>query len=141
MPIQRLSEEIVGFNMDKFVEQVVQRKDQIDEQIMDLLLSFSDFESFKEMMLFNRAHVVATTPKIKSGKAAALGLKDNSQQPSASGYSSGDAASQKMREEELKHFEQNIDKLQISGEHKVVHEDEEEEGEARPDLNLDIIKV
>jgi len=46
---------------------------------MDLLLSFSDFESFKEMMLFNRAHVVATTPKIKSGKAAALGLKDNSQ--------------------------------------------------------------
>ena len=44
---------------------------------MDLLLSFSEFESFKEMMLFERAHLVATTPKIKSGKAAMLGLKDS----------------------------------------------------------------
>jgi len=43
---------------------------------MDLLLSFVDFESFKEMMLFSRAHLVATTPKLKSGKAAALGLKN-----------------------------------------------------------------
>jgi hypothetical protein len=45
---------------------------------MDLLLSFVDFESFKEMMLFSRAHLVATTPKMKSGKAAALGLKGSS---------------------------------------------------------------
>jgi hypothetical protein len=45
---------------------------------MDLLLSFSDFESFKEMMLFSRAHYVATTPKIKSSKAQALGLKNKS---------------------------------------------------------------
>ncbi len=44
---------------------------------MDLLLSFSEFEQFKEMMLFARAHFVATTPKIRSGKAAALGLKDS----------------------------------------------------------------
>ena len=44
---------------------------------MDLLLSFSEFESFKEMMLFARAHFVATTPNPKSGKAAALGLKDS----------------------------------------------------------------
>jgi hypothetical protein len=43
---------------------------------MDLLLSFVDFDSFKEHMLFSRAHLVATTPKLKSGKAAALGLKD-----------------------------------------------------------------
>jgi hypothetical protein len=74
---------------------------------MDLLLSFSDFESFKEMMLFNRAHLVATTPKLKSGKAAALGLKDSAKGSSSvsSGYSSGDSESKKMREEELKHFE------------------------------------
>ena len=30
------------------------------------------------MMLFARAHFVATTPKLKSGKAAALGLKNTS---------------------------------------------------------------
>jgi hypothetical protein len=46
---------------------------------MDLLLSFIDFDSFKELMLFSRAHLVATTPKLKSGKAASLGLKDSKQ--------------------------------------------------------------
>ena len=44
---------------------------------MDLLLSFSDFAQFKEMMIFERAHFVATTPKPKSSKAAKLGLKDS----------------------------------------------------------------
>jgi len=46
---------------------------------MDLLLSFTEFDQFKEMMLFARAHLVATTPKLKSGKAAALGLKNSGQ--------------------------------------------------------------
>ena len=55
---------------------MIERKDEIDEPLMDLLLSFSEFEAFKEMMLFARAHLVATTPKLKSGKAAALGLND-----------------------------------------------------------------
>lgn len=63
--------------MEKFLEQVEARKDEIDEQIMDLLLSFVDFDSFKELMLFSRAHLVATTPKLKSSKASALGLKDS----------------------------------------------------------------
>ena len=65
--------------MERFLALVETRKDQIDEQIMDLLMSFVDFESFKEMMLFSRAHLVATTPKLKSGKAAALGLKGSAQ--------------------------------------------------------------
>jgi hypothetical protein len=58
------------------MEQLKTRKDEIDEPLMDLLLSFSEFEQFKEMMLFARAHFVATTPKLKSGKAAALGLSN-----------------------------------------------------------------
>ncbi len=62
--------------MEKFLTMVEERKDEIDEQIMDLLLSFVDFDSFKELMLFSRAHLVATTPKLKSQKAQALGLKD-----------------------------------------------------------------
>ena len=52
--------------MDYFSKELETRKDEIDEQIMDLLLSFSDFEAFKEMMLFERAHFVASTPKPKS---------------------------------------------------------------------------
>jgi hypothetical protein len=63
--------------MEEFMKQLENRKDEIDEQILDLLLSFSEFESFKEMMLFSRAHLVATTPKMKSGKAAALGLSNS----------------------------------------------------------------
>ena len=53
--------------MEPFLEMVEQRKDEIDEQIMDLLLSFVDFESFKEMMLFSRAHLVATTVETVNG--------------------------------------------------------------------------
>ena len=37
---------------------------------------------------------------------------------------------------DLKHFENCIDALQISGKATKVHQDEMEEGEERPDLNL-----
>lgn len=97
------------------MEQVEQRKDEIDEQIMDLLLSFVDFESFKEMMLFSRAHLVATTPKLKSGKAAALGLKNTSAPTATKSVDMSDETKPKLREEHIKHFEENIDKLTISG--------------------------
>ena len=73
---KKLEETVEGFSMETFLEQLQTRKDEIDEPLMDLLLSFSEFESFKEMMLFFRATLVATTPKLKSGKAAALGLKN-----------------------------------------------------------------
>ena len=73
----RLAKEVPDFSMDYFSNELKNRKDEIDEQIMDLLLSFSDFAQFKEMMIFERAHFVATTPKPKSKKAQALGLKDH----------------------------------------------------------------
>ena len=73
----QLEGRVPDFSMERFITLLKDRKDQIDEVLMDLLLSFSEFESFKEMMLFARAHFVATTPKPKSGKAAALGLKDS----------------------------------------------------------------
>lgn len=73
----KMAASITDFSMDYFMNELKSRKDEIDEQIMDLLLSFSDFEQFKEMMLFERAHFVATTPKPVSSKAAALGLKNS----------------------------------------------------------------
>ena len=73
--------------MERFIEMLADRKDEIDEPLMDLLLSFSEFESFKESMLFARAHFVATTPKIKSSKAAALGLKSGSELKAETGES------------------------------------------------------
>ena len=78
--LKGLTEAVEDFSMEEFMEQIKVRKDEIDEPLMDTLLSLSEFESFKEMMLFARAHYVATTPKMKSGKAAALGLSDKPQQ-------------------------------------------------------------
>ena len=75
--MESLKKMVPDFNMDEFSAQLEKRKDQIDETIMDLLLSFSDFMQFKEMMIFERAHFVATTPKPVSKKAAALGLKNS----------------------------------------------------------------
>ena len=122
--------------MEKFLEQVEQRKDEIDEQIMDLLLSFVDFESFKEMMLFSRAHLVATTPKLKSGKAAALGLKNTVGPSTTKQIDMIDESQPKLREEHIKHFEENIDKLTISGRQTKFHTDEDNDGDERPDLNF-----
>ena len=122
--------------MEKFLGQVEERKDEIDEQIMDLLLSFVDFESFKEMMLFSRAHLVATTPKLKSGKAAALGLKNTSAPSGTKSVDMSDETKPKLREEHIKHFEENIDKLTISGKQTKFHTDEDYEGDERPDLNF-----
>jgi hypothetical protein len=106
---------------------------------MDLLLSFVDFESFKEMMLFSRAHLVASTPKMKSSKAAALGLKGSGKAASSTTWGDPAGATQgkkKMKEEELKHYEECIDMLQISGRPTRFHKDEQEEGDHRPDLNF-----
>ena len=108
-----LKDNIPDFSMDYFSTELKQRKDEIDEQIMDLLLSFSDFAQFKEMMIFERAHYVATTPKPKSAKAAALGLKDHITEP-------GTAPEIKLEgneanASELKYFENCIDGLHVSG--------------------------
>ena len=110
---------------------------------MDLLLSFSEFEQFKEMMLFARAHFVATTPKIRSGKAAALGLKDSLGNSAAGSSSSGSkglvgsaqAGSSKMQSGDMKHFESCIDGLQVAGRSTRIHKDESLDGDERPDLN------
>ena len=118
--------------METFMIQLQDRKDEIDEPLMDLLLSFSEFEQFKEMMLFARAHLVATTPKLKSGKAAALGLKNSGQMGPV-------VQANKMQASDMKHFEDCIDKLQISGVKTKVHKDECTDGEARPDLDFFVI--
>ena len=65
------------------------------------------------MMLFARAHLVATTPKIKSGKAAALGLSNSSK--------ASRTEEVKMQVSDMKHFEDCIDGLQIAGKATKMH--------------------
>ncbi|KAL4496230.1 hypothetical protein ABPG72_012967 [Tetrahymena utriculariae] len=48
---QELEKRIEGFQMNRFLELLKERHSQIDEQILDTLLSFTDFNSFKQLML------------------------------------------------------------------------------------------
>jgi hypothetical protein len=106
--MKKLEEALPDFSMEYFSSELKTRKDEIDEQIMDLLLTFSDFTQFKELMLFERAHFVATTPKPKSSKAAKLGLKNSVrelEQPDII------FEGNKANENEIKYFENCIDQL------------------------------
>lgn len=106
---------------------------------MDLLLSFSDFAQFKEMMIFERAHFVATTPKPKSAKAVALGLKDHIGDPMKPPEIKLEG--NKANEVELKYFENCIDQLQLNGKQTKVYRNETEDGDEIADLNLNIMKI
>lgn len=105
---------------------------------MDLLLSFSDFSQFKEMMIFERAHFVATTPKPVSSKAAALGLKNSVSELKGKNQVEIKLENNKANANELSYFENVIDQLTVNGKATKVHREEQEDGEAHPDLNLQI---
>ena len=69
---ERLVEMIEGFDMDEYAQLLPDRKEEIDEQLLELLTSFSDFPTFKELMISFKKMVIATTPKHKSTKVAEL---------------------------------------------------------------------
>mmetsp|Transcript_9633 Transcript_9633/g.8482 ORF Transcript_9633/g.8482 Transcript_9633/m.8482 type:complete len:131 (+) Transcript_9633:232-624(+) len=69
---EALKDMIEGFNMDEYASLLPDRKDEIDEQLLELITSFVDFNTFKELMISFKKMVIATTPKHKSSKVAAL---------------------------------------------------------------------
>ena len=69
---ENLKDMIADFNMDDYAALLPDRKEEIDEQLLELVTSFSDFTIFKELMISYRKMVIATTPKHRSAKAAAL---------------------------------------------------------------------
>ena len=52
---ERLADKVPGFSMRRFETQLIDRKDEIGGEIFDLLLSFSDFDEFKQMMVAHKA--------------------------------------------------------------------------------------
>lgn len=50
-----LARRVSGFSMEKFISSLQEHKDEITGDIFDMLLSFSDFVSFKEMFLDYKA--------------------------------------------------------------------------------------
>jgi hypothetical protein len=82
--------------MDEFMEMLETREDQICGDIFDMLVSFADFETFKEMMLaFKMEHCSPSSPMAASGGLSLIGF----------------------------------------GGEVVLHKDEVEDGDERPDLN------
>ena len=69
---ENLRDIIPDFNMEAYASLLPDRKDEIDEQLLELLTSFADFSTFKDLMISFRKMVIATTPKHKSAKVAAL---------------------------------------------------------------------
>lgn len=52
---QKLLERIPEFNMNTFIQLLMQHKEEVSADIFDMLLSFTDFMVFKEMFLEYRA--------------------------------------------------------------------------------------
>jgi ADP-ribosylation factor-like protein 2-binding protein len=53
----KLHELVDGFSMAEFSEMLDARKDELDAEVFDLVLSMADFEAFRELMLAYRAEV------------------------------------------------------------------------------------
>ncbi|XP_060892759.1 ADP-ribosylation factor-like protein 2-binding protein isoform X1 [Labrus mixtus] len=52
---QQLTNKIAGFNMNNFIQLLMQHKEEVPGDIFDMLLTFTDFMAFKEMFLDYRA--------------------------------------------------------------------------------------
>ncbi|XP_061773043.1 ADP-ribosylation factor-like protein 2-binding protein isoform X1 [Nerophis ophidion] len=78
---QQLIRRIPGFNMSTFIEHLMQHKDEVSGDIVDILLSFIDFMAFKEMVLQYKVE--------KEGRSLDLsqGLVVTPLTPAASSYS------------------------------------------------------
>ena len=60
---RKLCERIKDFDMRRFESQVIARKDQIGGDVLDMILSFSDFPEFKSMMIAHKQARDGNGPK------------------------------------------------------------------------------
>ena len=52
--MDELKSRVPDFSITEFGEMLESRKDQVDEELLEMLVSFSDFKTFKETMLGRR---------------------------------------------------------------------------------------
>lgn len=57
LSIQSLKKQVENFDMGRFVGLLESRTNQIDEQILDMVESFSDFLAFKRLMLVYKDYI------------------------------------------------------------------------------------
>lgn len=77
---ERLSSTVEGFEMASFLEEIVERRDEVNDEISDVLLSVAEFGSFKQQMLeFKRATANADIGALAvGGKAAQIHYDEQS---------------------------------------------------------------
>jgi len=64
---QKLTEKVPNFSMKRFETMLLSRQDEMDTEIFDLLLSLSDFDEFKEVMLSYKKPVNKPTTNSNAG--------------------------------------------------------------------------
>ncbi|XP_076449433.1 ADP-ribosylation factor-like protein 2-binding protein isoform X2 [Babylonia areolata] len=65
--VDEISKRVPEFSMDEFTQALIARKDELDGEIFDLLLTFSDFLAFKELILDYRADKEGRTVDLSDG--------------------------------------------------------------------------
>ncbi|XP_060565410.1 ADP-ribosylation factor-like protein 2-binding protein isoform X2 [Ruditapes philippinarum] len=64
---EELAKRLPGFCMNEFSKQILERKDELDGEIFEMLLTFSDFMTFKEMFLDFKAEKEGRTVDFSAG--------------------------------------------------------------------------
>ncbi len=74
MKYQRLAETIEGFDMSRFEALLQTRTDQMEEELMEMLLSFVDFMVFKELIL-SKTNILKRPQKTLFGSSKKKGKR------------------------------------------------------------------
>eukprot|EP01016_Furgasonia_blochmanni_P053854 TRINITY_DN8785_c0_g1_i3.p1 TRINITY_DN8785_c0_g1~~TRINITY_DN8785_c0_g1_i3.p1 ORF type:complete len:204 (+),score=41.62 TRINITY_DN8785_c0_g1_i3:200-811(+) len=117
--MKRLKDELPALDLSRFMKMIAKRPNEIDEQILDLLYSFTDFQLFKDLMLDNKNRILAEKAKEEEKKTGKPSPKKPIKKKTA-GEDIGD----------------DFWDLAITGKKSKIYTDETSEGVARPDLGL-----
>jgi len=71
----KLLQKLPNFNMRRFEEMLLSRQDEMDTEIFDLLLSLSDFDEFKEIMLSYKKPTKSTTTNYSNADVFDFAIK------------------------------------------------------------------
>jgi len=136
----KLKEMIADLDLNKFMKLLQTRKNEIEDELLDILLSFTDFPLFKDLMLSYKKQVEKITGKTKKETPPLEEVKANKENEPQNTIVTPPVAKPTARKEEKK-LESDFGILAISGKATVIHKDMDSDGEERPDLQLDIVPI
>jgi ADP-ribosylation factor 2-binding protein len=133
----KLKEMVPNFDIARFMKLLQTRKNQIEDELLDMLLSFTDFQIFKELMIsYKRGKNGKIAEEVKANN------KENEPQNTIITTPSTTVKEPKQAsKKDEKKLETDLGGLSIAGKATVIHKDMDSEGEERPDLQLDIIPI